>query len=342
MRDKLVGYVLGALEEDERRHVEQQISRQTELQHEVELLRRCVAPLDADAVGYRPPGGLVQRTCQLVAAHRPAVAGRAVAVEPGSRPLDHTTGDGRRRWSLADLAVAAGILIAASLLLLPAINHSRFNARVTACQNNLQQLGTALHKYSQQNHGRIPEIPDDSGRLAVASIYAPKLLAAGLVTDPSVFVCADRESEACSQRAAEIPEYGRLVELERRGDDALDAVLEKCGGSYGYYLGYFDHGRYQTASLAEGARPHFVLMADAPCPTLDGRQSSNHGGHGQNVLFEDGHVTYLTGCQSPGTADEDFYHNDDRQVAAGKHSEDAVVGFGCARPRGTRDTSTRK
>ena len=60
------------------------------------------------------------------------------------------------------------------------------------------------------------------------------------------------------------------------------------GGSYGYCIGYVDQGVYQpTRNLG---RPGFAIMADAPCEDRPGRQSDNHGGRGQNVLFEDGHV----------------------------------------------------
>ena len=45
------------------------------------------------------------------------------------------------------MVVAAGIFIAASLLFFPAMNQSRFAARLTGCKNNLRQVGLGLDMY---------------------------------------------------------------------------------------------------------------------------------------------------------------------------------------------------
>ena len=55
-----------------------------------------------------------------------------------------------------------------------------------------------------------------------------------------------------------------------------------------------------------------------------GQQSDNHGGRGQNVLFEDGHVQFLT-TSRPSGASDDIFVNDDDQVAAGVHQDDSVI-----------------
>jgi hypothetical protein len=100
------------------------------------------------------------------------------------------------------------------------------------------------------------------------------------------------------------------------------------GGSYGYTLGHFAGGQYRHTRHLR--RTSFAIMADAPDPCGGCRASGNHGG-GQNVLFEDGRVVYLTSCQ-PGEGCDDFYHNDDGQVQAGLHPDDAVIAPSSARP----------
>ena len=64
-------------------------------------------------------------------------------------------------------------------------------------------------------------------------------------------------------------------------------------------------------------------MADAPHPTH--QSSRNHGRCGQNVLFEDLHVQFLTTCKAKGCNDH-IFTNDDGRAFAGLHAFDAVIG----------------
>lgn len=337
MRQHLVGYILGALEKAEYHDLEEQLARDKRLKEELSLLRSSVEPLDFDGDHLAPPTGLAVRTCAFVEAQRtrahvrvPAAKGSTVGRTNGLAPELNEYRSGRR-WNVADVSVAAGIVIAASLLILPAINHSRFNAHVASCQNNLKDVGEALHRHADLDAGQqIPSIPT-SGPLSVAGVYAPKLLEKGLITEPRTFVCSGSNGDAEGQ-APEIPTWGNLVNLVDRGDNQLDeSVLRTIGGSYAYNLGYMEDDAYRTVSLAN-PRESFVLMADSPCGTRDWEQSSNHGGCGQNVLFEDGHVGFLSGCRSPGCNDQDFFRNDAGEIAAGSHRGDSVVGHCLARP----------
>ena len=42
------------------------------------------------------------------------------------------------------MVMAATVLVAAGLLIFPAVQNSRFHAHVAACQDNLRELGGAL------------------------------------------------------------------------------------------------------------------------------------------------------------------------------------------------------
>ncbi|MCA9269238.1 MAG: hypothetical protein KDA41_12240, partial [Planctomycetales bacterium] len=72
-------------------------------------------------------------------------------------------------------------------------------------------------------------------------------------------------------------------------------------------------------------------LADSPSLHLPGRQSANHGGRGQNVLFEDQHVEYLTTVRPADVRDE-VYLSDRGYVEAGRHYNDAVIGESAAQP----------
>ena len=94
------------------------------------------------------------------------------------------------------------------------------------------------------------------------------------------------------------------------------------GGSYGYNIGYVSNGRYQTTKNLR--RSTFAILADAPAAASP-YHSLNHEGRGQNVLFEDVHVQYLTTCKAHGCSDNIFV-NDDGKRAPGLHRNDAVIG----------------
>ena len=94
------------------------------------------------------------------------------------------------------------------------------------------------------------------------------------------------------------------------------------GGSYGYCLGYFDHGVYQPTRNLK--RDYFAIMADAPSMDRPDHQSENHGGLGQNVLFEDSHVEFCSTTR-PGDGTDDIYANDNNEVAPGLNRDDAVI-----------------
>jgi hypothetical protein len=120
---------------------------------------------------------------------------------------------------------------------------------------------------------------------------------------------------------------------------AVDLPRLRCvlGGSYGYCLGHLNNGAYEGTRNRQ--RRSFALVSDAPSPDQPGHQSRNHGGRGQNVLFEDGHVSFLT-CSKPCNLSDDIFVNDEGRVAAGLHEDDAVIGPSDASPlvyvRGSR------
>jgi len=63
MQDKLVGYLLGALEIEEILFVEQALASDAEARHHLELLRLALAPLEPIRQEANVPEGLAQRTC---------------------------------------------------------------------------------------------------------------------------------------------------------------------------------------------------------------------------------------------------------------------------------------
>jgi hypothetical protein len=312
MRDHLIGFLLDALEPAEHEQVEAQLRRDPQLQRDLELLARSLLPLASDRAHFDPPMGLAHRTCLFVTEQAAPVSVPITA--PEYVPP---------RWSFTDMLVAAGIFIAAALLFFPAMSQSQFAARVTGCQNNLRQLGMAMNTYSMMHGGFFPDVPRD-GQLAAAGVVAVRLREMGMLDDPQVVLCPG--SEMADERDYRMPTFS---EMRRAAGPQLIVLHRKAGGSLGYNVGFMANGKYQSAKNRHRAR--YAIVADAPSPEPP-YQSYNHGGCGQNVLFEDQHVQYLTTCRAHGCRD-DFYTNDNGVVGLGLHENDAVLVPSDARPQ---------
>ncbi|MEX2111746.1 MAG: DUF1559 domain-containing protein [Pirellulales bacterium] len=311
MREQLIGYLLDALEPAEHEQVQAQLNRDSGLKRELEVLSRSLLPLTADREFFEPPAGLADRTCVFVALR----AGRVSLAQPPATVA--------RQWSMADMVVAAGIFLAASLLFFPAMSQSRFAARVTQCQNNLRSFGMALNNYANIHRGFFPNVPLE-GRCSAAGVVAVRLRDLGFLEGKGIVVCP-ASSLADEAAVFEIP---TAAELESASDEQLPVLHRRMGGSYGFNLGYVQDGRYFSPRNLHRAR--FAVMADSPSAKPP-YHSANHGGCGQNVLFEDGHVQYLTTCRAHGCRD-DFYTNDKGVVGPGLHMYDAVIGSSDTKP----------
>ncbi len=319
---QLLGYLLGALDDGEQEAMEEELQRDSQLREQLVILRRRLEPLrQAFGEDLDPPIGLAQRTCAFVTAYAATHDEPSVVVPPTllveSAPSPVGFWGTGRQWSWPDLTVVAGIVLAALAIVFPAIQSSRFQARLLTCQDHLRQLGQSLTEYSVRHRGLFPQVPQQ-GTLAAAGIYAPVLLGSGFLNDMRTIICP-------ASRLADAPQFRvpSLEELQTATGPELAQLRSVMGGSYGYSLGYTEAGQYHpTRNLG---RAHFALMADAPSGALPGYQSLNHGGRGQNVLFEDGHVMFLTTPTAAGPSDELFV-NDTGMVAPGNHRNDSVIG----------------
>jgi hypothetical protein len=332
-QEDLIGYVLGALDAQEQRDLQKEIDLNPALEDQLMDIKSSLLPLDClDTAGPTP--GLARRTCEMVAGYQPGST-LLNAVEPSLSSLDDCLDDFSQSesansdstvrlkessqqqrnmmrpstWSIPDLTVAVALMAIVAGILLPTISYARHNSRIYACQGNMQQLGMAFLKYSDVNGGKFVEIPR-CGPLAVSGSFAPMLKECGFLEDSTL---------ACAGVSSEVPVVVPSVQAVMNATGEQLCYYQKTmAGHYGYTMGYHENDRYHSPT-SQG-RTHVVLLADMPA--LNGRSSQNHGGTGQNCLFEDGRYEFVKGDSY---GEDAIFVNDRNMVAPGCRAGDNVI-----------------
>lgn len=309
-RDELLGYLLGALDPQQHEQVADELEQDHELRAEIRKLEACVGRLGlADrADHYDPPANLAARTCQLVAKER----GPALVMRPAK---DY--GAGARRYTWADMLVAACALVTGGAMLFPAIVHSRNQSQVATCQNHMRYAGFGMHDFSDRQADRAFPAPEAAGNRAAAGVFAVHLNDGRHVPSPAVFQCPSAQSvhPTADFRLPTLPQ------LDAAKGEELKTMQRHMGGDFGANMGFLKNGK--LCSPCNARRPNYPLLSDAPSNAQPGRRSANHGGRGQNVFFEDGHVKFVSNkIDLP----DDMFHNRLGAVAAGLDCEDACLG----------------
>ena len=170
----LIRYLLGELDADERRGGASAIARAARsCGSELAQLRACFAA--------HPER---RRVCCRTAERLGGANGRArdewrrrkrLAAAAASRKRFASAGDppaGILGWSLADLTVAGGVMLAVSMLIFPALRNSRDGTRRQVCQNNQRQMWVLVTNFAQDHGGLYPWV----GPNEPAGIYVARLI----------------------------------------------------------------------------------------------------------------------------------------------------------------------
>ena len=144
----------------------------------IEEMERLRNGLDAIRLEEQPaPEGLALRTSRHVFAR-----------SHGHGDVSSGSGVRRFQFKLTDYVVAASIVLVATILLFPAIQRSRTEAREMACKRNPQALGVVLNGCSTVCGGYFPPVPQ-TGKYSFAGVYGPTLVQGGFTKDAVAMPC---------------------------------------------------------------------------------------------------------------------------------------------------------
>jgi hypothetical protein len=322
----LLGYLLHTLEPHELRAVEAYVHAHPEAQVRLEGLKHALEPLSWDPA-EAPPADLASRTIAQIGPVEVAAASTAAnAAIRGFRPS--------RRFvemfvAVAAAAVAAGIVTS----WVGQIHHDTPDApnplHLIECKYNLQKIYTSgLRPYCDIHSGHFPSVANATERSErnIAGLVYPILY-------DSKFLSPDVSVRCPGAVGLGVSPYG-LDEIKRMNKESFECWANHLHHSYAYTLGYKSGVKGQVVGLRlEEGKPssQMPLMADsAPLDPKIGN-SPHHGGHGQNVLYCDGHIVFCPN-RNAGYEKDDIYLNRAGKVAAGLDWTDTVLSSSLAPP----------
>jgi hypothetical protein len=330
MRELLVRYLMGELDGPELRQLEAQLRASAELRSELAYLRSCFQTADDDQDGPAgPPRGLAERTSERVneydggdlnersgsLLHRRSTSVTAFAtdVDPPSGSLS---------WSFADFVVAAGVCLAVSMLLLPALSDSRDAVLRRGCQDNLRKWNVLLALNVQNNDsvylpvGHFREGKNDIYVLQIASkrlASLDELKKMGSCPGKANNSIPSPQQSLLQMVAAPTPTLPVNSACSLQQDDAPQTLLD-----YAIDVGYEDEAGLHGRRIERSS--YVPVMTDAPGSNSKGHISPNHPGI-IHVLFQDGHVKLMRACART----VDWFTNDKGLKKAGCNQEDLVL-----------------
>jgi len=336
MREQLIRYLLGELDANERRDLQSRLKSSPELRAELEQLRSCFAASQEDDL-FAPdaPTGLAARTTGRVMSGEGTI--NSLGAGQGAR-LSHA-GDahaGILGWSLADLTVAVGVMLAVSMLIFPAIRNSRDGTRRNFCQHNQQVLFSLISRYAR-DHGQFPEVGPNEN----AGMYTARLILCGYVEPEELeglLKCPGAPLADKFRRGELKLNLPKAEEIRSMPAAQLVSVTARSSPFYNYRFPYRVGETYYN--IRNEQRSHSPLLADASGDDDHGSMSPNHGGGLVLVQCGDGTLQMLTSVTLPGLND-DMYHNDLGKVAAGMGPLDTVLGRSDATPSGDGPVPTK-
>ena len=316
---QLMDYQFGLDMPEQRALTQALIERDPQAADMLERLSGALKPLESLQAGLSDQVSLADATYARIKAHQQAqsiAAGSAkIATGAESAPTDR----GRIRfvaWNLRNgLAAAAAILIL-FLIGQPGMDYMRQRSYDTACASQLRLVSQAFSEYAQAHDGYMPYVPNQPGDVwwSVGETGEENhsntrnlflMVKTGYVSPEDLF-CPSVPRESTNPKMLEL-DAQTLAELK----DFM------CRNSVNYSICWLFEGRptrfedCQRKVIMADKNPVFAQVDCHSKPTkvpAKGescqKNSPNHKDRGQNVLFSDGQVVFLTTRVLPNTQDD--------------------------------------
>ena len=208
----------------------------------------------------------------------------------------------RTAFSLIEILVVIGIIGLLLAFLLPSLEKAREQANNLRCTTNIYQIGVSLAAYANENHGVYPRTTyDPAAPLCVGTnAAAPDPFGPGgpQANDLSTPFFLLMRSQNLPRKLFNEP-YND--EVENQPEPAKDLSVRSNFTDYTKNLGYSIANPYPDAravaagyQFANHFKPSFALAACLNPGTGPGKNSRNHEGKGQNVLYADYHAEWKT------------------------------------------------
>ena len=217
-------------------------------------------------------------------------------------------GKGGGAWKIVGIVVGVGcgslILIVGILaaFLLPALFKAQESARRAYCLNNIRQITLAMIQYAGEYDDDFPSSLVDDAEAPQRRLA--RLLALGYLNAPKVFKCPSAQYD-------ERPDRNRL-DGENLTNSSLESIADVYLGdgwcSYGIDVRLNHTHAASRAMVAD--RPHRDYWGpgvSSPGAGKPGSNSQNHRGDGQNIAYNDGHVTWSPTCKDDANIDPNIY-----------------------------------
>ncbi|MDA7950318.1 MAG: hypothetical protein MPJ24_02435 [Pirellulaceae bacterium] len=354
----LLGYLLNAIDPHEREKIAEALAHDETLQEELAKLKSFLAPLEDSQSHFEPRGGLAESTCQAIfeeldkapKVRLGASSDEAIQSLTEQREAPSSLWASASSWRFLDSATTLGACLLFCLLFFPAILHSRQMTKRLICQDNLRQIGVAFNQYSSYHGGYYPPVMDSGHSLGFAGSYATVLRSNGFLEHCKVVLCPsgklggerDRPSTSASEYGCDEASFRVALcdELDKASRELRAFLQRLAGGDYAYNIGCEEDSRrgFRADSLencSNYSQNTFPILADTPLFFSDDVAHTPHGKEGQNVLYLDGSVFFLSGCKACRTQDDDIYRNDQGRTARSRLRNDIVLAGSQMQPCGT-------
>ncbi len=349
--ESLLGYLLGALDDDECSAVREALMKDRHLRIRLASLQSMSVPLHDELDVCDPPKSMVSRVMSDLALDRvgvpdalsmPLVQTSAIE-EKNLVPLcsaetmgsAETSGIGNKfAWLDTGMSLTAAAI--GFCLLAPSILQTRETARTSQCGSGLITLGQQIEDYAfQDRYARVPEIPTQ-GRLAFAGIYAIRLNDKGYLGEKQLLWCPSESSERLTpvgMGARRLPSAEELLAISAA---KLRVWQHIAGGSYAYNLGVVINNQHQmpTLKVASNVASNVAILGDAPVRSHENELVfTAHRGLASNVLYQDGRVQLIRFDHGYDGSDHP-YLNRNGLTEAGIDSDDSALGISYLSPLG--------